>query len=283
MSLPYRIAVQASNQPTAGGALEHGATALTHFLAPADRLSNGQKVVVWAHAADVNGNCNGAWEVFKTTWSNGSPGSFGDRELTESSTGSFIDWSPTGENVAPLLRVITTPVNEGEQLHSSGTFSGESALLVGGASNPFEAGSDYIVRLYDVALSNNNVFVQMRWSAAGSVDSTGTDHQETITGGYASASLGDNNVGDTLHYFSPSNAAASNASNITANIELFNPAGAGYCFARSAFFYQFSSARGGMHGLLTKGVNIVADGVQIFPSAGTFPSGAWFCVKVPRV
>lgn len=283
MELPYRVSIAASNKPTAAQNYEHGGAAITGFDAPASVLSNGDVVILLAEEVDGSGNPAGAWEICRATWNDSTTDFFGSRTLIRSSTGSLIDWSAAGVDANPNLSVISTPANEGIRLHSSGTFSSDSAVTIGGASNVFRNGYDYVIEFENVALSAA-AFLQMRWYESGvGVDSTGTDHYETLVGGYASSSLGDNNTGDTLHYLWPSNTSGSTSSNVWLQLTLFNPAQGAYPTAKSKAWFQFSSARAAIHGILTKADGaFTASGVQLFPSTGTFSSGTWRCWEVAR-
>lgn len=276
MELPYRVGIACSNKPTAAQNYEHGSTALTNYKAPANALSDGDTVILLAEGTS-------AYEICRATWNDSTTDFFGSRTLIASSSGSLIDWSAAGEDESPILYIISTPANEGRRLHSSGTFSSDSALVIGGASNVFRAGYDYEVEFENVVFSSN-AYLQMRWYESGvGVDSSGTDHHETLNGGYAASSLADNNNGDTLHYIWPSNTQHNAAgSNVWLLLHLVDPAAGNYPRFWSEVWFQFSTSRAAIRGTGDKGSAFTASGIQLFPSAGTFSSGTWRCWEIPK-
>jgi hypothetical protein len=68
--------------------------------------------VFCAEKVDANGNPAGAWETFVGTYTNGTTSVSRDY-LISSSTGSFIDWSATGENSSPEI-FVTHPGGLGD-------------------------------------------------------------------------------------------------------------------------------------------------------------------------
>jgi len=106
MALPYRVAIDASNQPTAAQNYEHGSTPLTGMVDPASSLVDGEAYILLAEEADGDGAPAGAWEICRAIWNNAATDNFGSRTLRDSSTGSLIDWSSGGVDATPRLRVL---------------------------------------------------------------------------------------------------------------------------------------------------------------------------------
>ena len=140
MTTPYRVAIDASNQPTAAQNYEHGGTALTGFVSPAAGLVDGQRVLLLAEQVDGNGAPAGAFEFVEATWNDSTTDFFSRDVLRRSSTGSLIDWSAAGVNAVPRLRVLSELRDPFEELVASGTITTGTTAVVIGVSPAFEAG-----------------------------------------------------------------------------------------------------------------------------------------------
>lgn len=96
----------ASNTPAGGGSpasFNLSGTARGGFRKVSQGLSTTNSSVFKAFKVDGNGNASGAWELFIGTLTTGTPDVVSRDYLIASSSGSFIDWSATGENVSPDL------------------------------------------------------------------------------------------------------------------------------------------------------------------------------------
>lgn len=102
MAQPWRVALDASNQPSAAQNYTAG-SALTGFRA-ATVLVDGDPYLLLAEEVDANGASSGAWELSEAIWDN-TAGEFQSRTLVQSSSGALIDWGAVG--ATPRLRVLS--------------------------------------------------------------------------------------------------------------------------------------------------------------------------------
>lgn len=107
MSRPWRVAIDASNQPTATQNYEHGATPLTAMRAPSAGLVDGRRYLLLAEEVDGSGAPAGAWEITEAVWHDAATDYFERDVLVASSSGALIDWSVV--EATPRLRVLDQP------------------------------------------------------------------------------------------------------------------------------------------------------------------------------
>ncbi|MGE0487306.1 MAG: hypothetical protein AB7Q81_24340 [Gammaproteobacteria bacterium] len=191
MALPWRVVIDASNQPTAAQNYEHGATPVGGFLGPAAQLTNGRKYLLLAEQVDGDGNPSGAWEVSTTTWNDAAPDNFSGRVLEDSSSGSLIDWSAAGVNVVPRLTVL------GEAGAQHGPRRILSINFANDASVDFacRAGCAYLVKFANIDYSADQNTLCARVSTDGSTFDAGANDYTwgtyIISGGASGSGAGD--------------------------------------------------------------------------------------------
>lgn len=107
MTLRYaeRVKETTTNKP-AGNAAFHLGGARIGFRSFASGIGSGHKCVACAQKVDGNGNPSGAWEVFVGTVTGAAPVSLTRDHRIASSSGTFIDWSASGENSSPDVFVV---------------------------------------------------------------------------------------------------------------------------------------------------------------------------------
>lgn len=193
MSTPWRVEIDASNQPTAAQAYQHGTTAPDGYVAPAAGLSDGDRVLLIADQIDGNGNPAGVFEVYESTWTSGSPSSFSRDVLVRSSTGSAIDWSAAGVDEVPRLRVLAALSGSPVELVAIGEISSPQAAIVIGVSPPFEEGWDYEFRLRGIVGSANAAIIALFWDPVAADWDTTSLFGATGYGGVATVAFGVNN------------------------------------------------------------------------------------------
>lgn len=282
-NLPFNTAFTSGNAPTAATAYQLG-TALTGFDSTA-RLTDGASYQIKVYEVDGDNNPAGAYEFSTSVYTAGSPGTFSRGTVHGSSnSNAAVDWSGAGVGATPVIEVICQTSNTGRRLHSSGTFSNDASLLIGGSSLPFVLGFDYIIELEEVAISASSGFLQMRWYEDGvGVDSTGTDQSEHIAGAAGTSGVSDNNGGDTLHYLHPSNTGINNAETIACQIRVTNPMNGDILRVTGETYTRFSAARSNWRMTGSKAPSAFsASGVQLFVSNANFTSGNWYCWEIPR-
>lgn len=163
MATPYRVAIDASNQPTAAQNYEHGGTALTGFSGPAAVLTDGQQVVLLAEQVDGNGAPSGAFEIVEATWNDDTTDFFSRDNLLHSSSGSLIDWSGAGVNAVPRLRVMAALEGSPVELVASGEITSPTSAIVIGGTPAFEQGWDYEFVLRSIRISTNAAILALFW------------------------------------------------------------------------------------------------------------------------
>lgn len=101
---PFRVEIDANNQPTAAQTYTHGATPVAGMVAPVDGLTDGEVYLLLAeeHSSGVP---SGAWEMTESAW-NAAGSAFDRATLIDSSSGSKLDWSAGGLNAVPRLKVL---------------------------------------------------------------------------------------------------------------------------------------------------------------------------------
>lgn len=195
MTTPYRVAIDASNQPTAAQNYEHGATALTGFLSPAAAggLTDGQRVVLLAEQVDANGAPAGAFEFVEATWNDDTTDFFVRDKLLRSSSGSLIDWSAAGVNVVPRLRVMAALEGSPVELVATGEITAPTSGIVIGGTPAFDPGWDYELVLRSIRISATAAIIALFWDPdAGDWDASSL-FGVTGYGGVAASAIGVNN------------------------------------------------------------------------------------------
>lgn len=69
-------------------------------------IGNAARCVYCAQKVDANGNPAGAWEIAVGTVTDAATDTLSREYLISSSSGSFIDWSATGENTSPDVFIV---------------------------------------------------------------------------------------------------------------------------------------------------------------------------------
>lgn len=274
MALPWRVVIDASNQPTAAQNYEHGATAVTGFLAPATQLTDGESYLLLAEEIDANGNPAGAWEVCTAVWNDSTTDYFGSRSLQDSSTGSLIDWSGAGVNATPRLRVL------GE---AGAQYAPRRVLSIDFASDSsvdFEcrAGHNYLVTFANIAYSADQNSLCARVSTDGSTfDSGASDYWWAvfiISGGASGSGAGDS--ADNEMTFGQ-NAWTGNAAGEETNgfLWFYDPADSGG-YTRASGQVSHTSYTGTIAVTIVNALRLTAQAdvaVRLFPLSGNFASG----------
>lgn len=180
MAAPYRVAIDASNQPTAAQNYEHGTTAVTGFLAPATQLTDAETYLIIAEEIDGNGNPAGAWEVYESVWNDSTTDFFARTTFRDSSTGSAIDWSSgTGINKVPRIRVLGRVGSDNAPRRvASANMSGASSFIWSTRAN-----CDYLCIFADLDVSNDGISIGIV------VSDDGGATYDTGAGDYAHSSV----------------------------------------------------------------------------------------------
>lgn len=284
MTTPYRVAIDASNQPTAAQNYEHGGTALTGFLSPSAGLTDGQRVVLSAEQVDGNGAPAGAFEFVESTWNDSTTDFFSRDTLLRSSSGSLIDWSAAGVNAVPRLRVVAALEGSPVELVAAGSFSTATQAIVVGVSPAFKAGWDYEIHLDELVSGATSHLTALFWDpVAGDWDAASS----FSVGGYGaygvtSLAIVTNNVG--FAYMNASNAANTNGSPWGLRMQLYDPANAGgFTHGSIVNGYTFSGQKTRQIAALRCSNEALAHtGVGFVQSTGDFASGRYWCIGKRR-
>lgn len=109
MAIRYadRVKEATSNKPASAATSFTLSGAKTGFRGFVAGIGNAARCVYCAQKVDGNGNPSGAWEIAVGTVTDATPDTLSREYLIASSTGSFIDWSATGENNSPDVFVVS--------------------------------------------------------------------------------------------------------------------------------------------------------------------------------
>lgn len=284
--LPINTAFTAGNAPTAATAYQLG-TALTGHDSTA-RLVDGETYTIVARQVDGNGNPGAAYEYSDAVYTAGSPGTLSRGTVYGSSNSdAAVDWSGAGVGATPVIRIISVPSNTGRRLHSAGSLTshGSGNLDIGeGASRAFLDGFNYEIDIENATVDTNSGFIRLQWYESGvGLDTSGTDHHESLDGAAGASTITDANTGATSHGFHPDNTNLNNAEAFSLNCKLYNPMAGGIVRATSYFWFRFSGSRAHFRGVMTKGPGAFsASGVRISSTNASYTAGDWTCWAIPR-
>lgn len=274
-----RILEDASNKPTGATAYDLSGTAEAGFVTFASQLANGDQVIVSAEKVDANGNPNGAWELTKCTYTTGTPNTLTRDTLINSSTGSAIDWSGTGEDFTPRLSLV-----------KAGQSDVNSIEIWGGTGTPttietpeFIAGHDYLFLLHEIKVSNDNRIIEVQFHDGTSYVTTATSGTGMWGNGVSSSAS--RNVTDAGVFGLNEAGGLGNAAGeaLASQFYLFNPRGSGK--TRASCETQFDYYSGGTLAYEEIYWRVDSDEAHVkmrfqLNSTGTFSSGKIICVDL---
>lgn len=163
---PYLTGEASGNAPDASTAYDLSGTALAgaRDIAQAvsdDGIDDGDQFWIYAYEYDANGNPNGAAEICLCTYTAGGTNTLVRGSLRFSTTGSKIDWSATGVNFTPRLRVIGTDESQ-PRITQLLTLSAASSFDV-----KMRAGCSYEIECEAFDFSNDGVSLEAQVSTDG--------------------------------------------------------------------------------------------------------------------
>lgn len=278
MASPWRIAIDASNQPTAAQNYEHGATALTGFQSPSAGLTDGDQVVILAEEVNGNGAPAGAWEIVEATWNDDTTDFFSRDTLLHSSSGSLIDWSAAGVDAVPRLRVLAALTDSPVELVTAGSFSTSTASIIIGGTPEFEVGWDYEIVLRNVVAGATSFLTALFW------DPVAEDWATEVFSGagygaYGSTMLPYSSTSAGFLVVHATNTSHSSGQPWNHRMVLRDPANTNHCLLGDfVTSYHYSSSKARTNGVLrsneeTKGYT----GIGFVQNTGNFASGRYFC------
>lgn len=275
--MAYRIGNNAqettSNKPASSATAFNLSGATTGRRGIVAAIGDGNSATFIAQKVDANNNPSGAWQIFIGTVTDAATDTVSQTTLVASSSGSFIDWSATGENSSPLITVVMEESRVPRRTQSI-AFAGESSYDI-----QLRAACEYHVLINGLDFSNDNVGLHMRVSTDGSTFDSGA-------GNYSYDSS----------YATTSTAAASGSSSAT-EMQIWSGAFFGNADAKEEFGGQFwilgandsgvytrvtGSGRtaiystGNEYNIMFAGSRLAAQAdvaLRIYPSAGTFAGG----------
>ena len=292
----YRVQEDASNKPDAStaydlsGTAETGARSFAGAVTDGD-LADGDECVVLAEEVDADGNPAGAWELVEGTYNDLATDTITRGTLIQSSSGSKIDWSATGEDATPRLSVVNLPTGS-RRLFSSGTVSGTPTYLtLADTTTPFRAGYDYEFELYNLRLNNDTNYLKWEVYESGVGWFTGNDNHDHYTlalsyrQGATSGYVGINqSKGHVLSTAQGNLNTAGSEERHTVRGRIFDPAAAGPSLMR-LLTRAYNPSNGDMYvgqGLSGMGDTLDAHvGLRFYPNTGTFDNyGGWRCWEI---
>lgn len=109
MALRYadRVKESTSNRPATSATAFNLGGPRTGFQSFTAAIGNGSRCVACAQAIDSSGNPAGAWQIFVGTVTDAATDTLSQDYLISSSSGSFVDWSATGEDSSPDVFIVS--------------------------------------------------------------------------------------------------------------------------------------------------------------------------------
>lgn len=284
MATPYRVAIDASNQPTAAQNYEHGGSALTGFLAPAAGLTDGQRVVLLAEQVNGNGAPAGAFEFIEATWNDSTTDFFSRDTLLRSSSGALIDWSAAGVNAVPRLRVLSELSDAPTDLVSFGAFSTSTASIIVGGDPAFKLGYDYEIRAEGLVATASSFLTALFWNPDTADWDTASAFGTSGYGGYVGTGLVTLTNSTGFAYLHASNAAQAAGGMWSVRMQLYDPANpATFLHGKFETGWLFGSSPARVSASLRGSSNTIRHtGVALVPNTGQFSAGRYWCIGKRR-